>query len=67
MICIIYIQLVQEKEDKGEEEEQSANIIPKWKAGQVTAIHLQTEEDMEEETKEEESTEGGSCDWHVTA
>lgn len=44
-----YIPIEQEKEDKGDDEEPSANIVPKWKAGQVTAIHLKTEEDMEEE------------------
>lgn len=50
---------LKEKEDKGDDEEPSANIVPKWKAGQVTAIHLKTEEDMEEEEEAaKEQTEG---------
>lgn len=45
--------LFQEKEDKAaDDEEASPNVTPKWNAGQVTAIHLQTEE---EERAEEES------------
>nr|KAG5685652.1 hypothetical protein BaRGS_020894 [Batillaria attramentaria] len=36
-----------EKEDKGEDEEPQANIVPKWKAGIVTAISLK--DDFEEE------------------
>lgn len=45
--------MIQDKEDKGtDEEEASPNVTPKWLAGQVTAIHLQTDE---EEKAEEES------------
>ena len=44
---------VQEKDDKSaDDEEASPNVTPKWLAGNVTAIHLQTEE---EEKAEEES------------
>ena len=43
----------QEKEDKGDDEEPQANVIPKWKAGPVTAIHF-SEEDEEETPPEPE-------------
>jgi hypothetical protein len=49
---------LKEKEDKGDDEEPSANIIPKWKAGQVTPIHLKTEEDVEEEEAAKEQPAG---------
>ena len=32
------------------------NIIPKWKAGQTTGIHLASEDDDLEETPPEETT-----------
>ena len=38
---------MQEKEDKGDDEEPQANVIPKWKAGAVTAIHFKDEDEEE--------------------
>ena len=56
---ILNAKILQEKEDKGgDEEEPSANIVPKWKAGQVTAIHLQSEEEEEQDKQEETSSQG---------
>lgn len=49
--------MFQDKEEKGEEDEGQVNIIPKWKAGQTTGIHLASEDDDLEEVPAEPTTE----------
>ena len=45
----MYVPIEQDKEEKNEEDEPSANVLPKWKAGVVTALHVKTPEEEEEE------------------
>lgn len=48
--------MFQDRDDHNEDEESQVRIIPRWKAGQVTRIHVMTaEEEAEEETKDEET------------
>jgi hypothetical protein len=47
---------VQDKEEKGEEDEGQVNIISKWKAGQTTGIHLASEDDDLEDIQPEGRT-----------
>ena len=57
LICSTFTScMFQDKEEKGEEDEGQVNIIPKWKAGQTTGIHLASEDDDLEETPPEETT-----------
>ena len=44
-----------DKEDKGDDEEPTAGAVPKWVAGQVTALHVKTPEEEEEERMLEEA------------
>ena len=50
-----YITLETDKEDKGDDEEPTAGAVPKWVAGQVTALHVKTPEEEEEERMLEEA------------
>ena len=47
---------VEQPDEKTEEEEATPNLIPKWRAGNVTEIKLEPEDDLADETGE--TTEG---------
>lgn len=47
--------ILQDKEEKNEDDEPAANVVPKWKAGVVTALHVKTPEEEEEERMMEEA------------
>lgn len=55
---------VEQPDDKAEEEEAAPNLIPKWRAGDITEIKLEPEEDdlaAEEAVGEETTTDQPSA------